>query len=320
MDEILKATHQGELELNGIELPCYVLTDGSRVLSGRGMQSALELGQSRGQKIQQLASNKSIKPLIDNELELGIFQPIVFETPFKLKANGYEATVLVDLCNVLLEARKKKVLPKPYKEVADRAEILIRSFAKTGIIALVDEATGYQYDREKDALQKIMKAIVSDEILTYQKQFHLSFYKEIYRLWGIPFTEKNIKKKPQFIGHLTNKYVYSNFPAGTIVLQKLKSKTPRTKGGNRKYKFHQSLTKDKGREILKKTLYTVEALASISKNKKQFNRLIKEKYGEPELPFPNMDELWDDQPKNKQTQLSDFNKSLKQAIEHKPDK
>jgi len=32
------------------------------------------------------------------------------------------------------------------------AEILIRGFAHIGIIALIDEATGYQYDRDHEAL------------------------------------------------------------------------------------------------------------------------------------------------------------------------
>src|SRR6266498_5163497 len=100
---VLKATHSGELDLNGIKLQCYVLQDGRRVLSGRGMQSALDLGQSRGQKIPQLVSSKGIKNLVTKDLSLGIFSPIEFMTPHKFKAFGYEATILVDLCRILLE-------------------------------------------------------------------------------------------------------------------------------------------------------------------------------------------------------------------------
>ncbi len=97
------------------------------------------------------------------------------------------------------------------------------------------------------------------------------------------------------------------------MLEKLKSKTPRTPKGDYKYRLHQSLTKDKGREALKKVLYSVEALASISKNKREFDRLINEKYGQKQIPFIDLEEL--DKP---QIKLSDFNKKLKKATEYNP--
>lgn len=41
----------------------------------------------------------------------------------------------------------------------------MRVFARVGITALVDEATGYQYDREKNELQKILKAYIAEDLL-----------------------------------------------------------------------------------------------------------------------------------------------------------
>jgi len=66
--------------------------------------------------------------------------------------------------------------------IAEQSEIIVRSFAKAGIIALIDEARGYQYEREKAELQTILKAYVSEEILKWQETFQLSFYKEVFRL------------------------------------------------------------------------------------------------------------------------------------------
>src|SRR5690606_21167466 len=207
------------------------------------------------------------------------------------KSKGIEVTVLPDICDVYVRASKSGISNSNLTQVAETAYKMIKAFAKVGIIALVDEATGYQYEREKKELQAILKALVSDEILEYQQQFQLSFYREIFRLWGIPFTPENIRRKPQFIGHLTNKHIYSNLPKGIFVLEKLKSQTPRTEGGNYKYRLHQSLTEDKGREALKKVLYSVEAIASISKDKRQFERLMNEKYGQKEIPFPGLDDI-----------------------------
>ena len=93
---------------------------------------------------------------------------------------------------------------------------MVRSLAKVGIIALVDEATGYQYDREKLELQAILKLFISDEILEWQKTFHLGFYKEIFRLWNIPFTPENIKKKPPFVGMLTNELYIKTYQKAVL--------------------------------------------------------------------------------------------------------
>lgn len=295
-----KIIHEGELNLNGLILPCYVLEDGTRVLSGRGMQNSLKIGQTDDRK-EELKSGVELSRFIGskwfNSLE---FKGLMLEhfSPIECykgnqKINGYEATILVDICDILLNARNIPGVKFSEKQsiIAAQCEILVRSFAKIGIIALVDEATGYQYDREKDELSVIFQALISDEVLEHQKQFHLSFYKEIFRLWKIPFTAQNIRRKPQFIGHLTNKFIYKNMPKGYFVLEELKKRTPKTEAGKYKYRFHQSLTKDKGVEMLKKVLYSVEALASISNDKREFERLMNEKYGQKEIPFTDVDEL-----------------------------
>lgn len=297
-EKVNKIKYDGVLELtNDINIDCYVLEDSTRILSGNGMQIALnmidenELNPS-GTRLARYLGQKSLEPFIYKGKEPGHFDPIICYKG-EQKVNGYEATVLIDICDAFLQARKEISLSARQKIIADQCEILVRSFAKVGLIALIDESTGYQYDREKKELQTILKALVSDEILEYQQQFQLSFYREIFRLWEIPFTPQNIKRKPQFIGHLTNRFVYQNLPKGVFVLEKLKSKTPKTKGGNFKYRLHQSLTEDIGREALKKVLYSVEAIASISNTKKDFERLMNEKYGQKEIPFNDLESLDD---------------------------
>lgn len=70
----------------------------------------------------------------------------------------------------------------------------MRVFARVGITALVDEATGYQYDREKNELQKILKAYIAEDLLPWQKRFPDIYYKELFRLNGWDFTVNGIKK------------------------------------------------------------------------------------------------------------------------------
>jgi P63C domain. len=283
----LNSTFSGELHIGDITIPCYVLKDGRRVLSGRGMQSALDLGQTRGQKIDRLVNNLSIKPLINKDVALGILKPIEFRVGGGVKAFGYEATSLVEICDVLLQAKKDGILPERYISAANRAEILIRSFAKIGIVALIDEATGYQYNREKYELQKILKAYISEELLPWQKRFPDIFYKELFRLNGWDFTPNNIKKRPGVIGTWTNKLIYEQLPNG--VLEELKSKTPTSASGNKTVRYHQLLTLDVGEPNLNTQIGQIVTLFQLSDNMEhmwnQFNKLKSRQQGQLELPF-----------------------------------
>lgn len=274
--------HEGEITLGNIAIPCYVLEDGTRVLSGRGMQEALKMvedteegKQKAGTRLQRHLGQKSLEPFIFSDKELDHYYPIECYKGTQ-KINGYEATILADICDAFLEARKTIKLSSRQQIIADQCEILIRGFARVGIVALIDEATGYQYDRERFELQKILNAYISDEILKWQLTFTDDFYKEIYRLWGLPFIPKYIKNKPSFIGKLTTKYIYDQLPKG--VVDKIKEKSGKTEKGNWKYKWHQSLTPEIGREHLKKQIIEVSTLMSISQSKEQFDALFQQKY------------------------------------------
>lgn len=273
---------EGELHIGGMNIPCYVLDDGTRVISGRGMQEALKMvdeaeegKKNSGSRLTRYLEQKSIKPFIYKDKDYDHFNPILCFRGDK-RINGYEATVLADICEGFLDARKNIVLSPRQKIIAEQCEILIRGFARVGIVALVDEATGYQYERERFELQKILNAYISDEILKWQLTFTDDFYKEIYRLWGIPFIPKYIKNKPSFIGKLTSKYIYELLPKG--VVDKIKEKTGKTVNGNWKYKWHQSLTPEIGREHLKKQIIEVTTLMSISQSKEKFDALFQQKY------------------------------------------
>lgn len=292
-----KIKYNGKLDLNGYIIPCYVLEDGTRILSGRGLQDALKLlppsdksaEQRGGGEIKRFFNQKWFKSLIFKEEELVHFQPIISYLGDQ-KINGYEATVLADICDLVLQARTAGILSTDrQKAIADQCEILIRAFAKVGIIALVDEATGYQYDREEKELQAILKTFVSPEILEWKEAFTIDFYKEIFRLRKWPFTEQSIKKRPGVVGKYTINYIYAMLPKGIYILQKLKEKTPKSDAGNYLVRLHQSLTKDIGREALKKQVTSVTTLMSVSNSWAEFERLFQRKYGQLELPFGDND-------------------------------
>lgn len=247
-----------------IELPCYVLSDGRRVLIQTGMLTGLDMkqgtasGKGQGDRLTRFIATKGINPSVSKELTEVITSPIKFRVPSGGIAYGYEATVLADLCDAVLEARKTVKLNYQQEHIAKRCEILVRGFARVGIIALVDEATGYQRDRARDELAKILEAYVAKEIQKWMQTFDLDFYESICELRGLSL--EKAKKRPKYFGLITNNLVYERLAPG--VLQELKRLNPRNEHGNRSRKHHQHLTRAIGHPKLR------EHLAAVTDNMK----------------------------------------------------
>lgn len=284
INEPNKVLCRGDLQLGDFTIPCYVLADGRRVLSGRGMQSALKMVDDNksapGQRILRYLNQKSLNPFIFKDKAPDHFNPIICHDGDK-KINGYEASVMIDICDGILEARKHIELSPRQSIIADQCEILVRSFAKVGLIALIDEATGYQHEREKDELQKILSAYIAEELLPWQKRFPDSFYQELFRLNGWDYTVKGIKKRPGIIGKWTNKLIYEQLPPG--VLEELKRVTPKSA------RLHQSLTSDIGQPELSTQITRIVTVFRISDNMAQvwshMRTLNSRQAGQLELPF-----------------------------------
>lgn len=320
--------YEGEINLNGLIIPCYVLENGTRVLSGRAMQNALKMVDeaekgkgTAGTRLARHLSQKSLKEFIFKGKGEDHFEPILCYKGDS-KINGYEATVLADICDGFLEARKEIHLSPRQKIIADQCEILIRGFARVGIIALVDEATGYQYDREKDELQKILKAYISEELLPWQKRFPDEFYKEIFRLNGWDFTVKGIQNRPGVIGTWTKELVYNLLPKG--VVNELENKTPKSAAGNKTARLHQSLTLDIGEPHLEKQLNSIITLMNVSSNWKEFIKLFGKKYGQVMMDLPEIRAKEKEEEKKKADtggmQINLFDTQLKALLQVPPPK
>ena len=170
--QILKAVAGSKdtpIKIGNAFLECYVLEDGTRVFSGNGLQKALEFPTTAGgSALVAMLNAGAFKSVITDEIRQKIDDRKEFIRPGaggKLsKTYGYDVTLLIDICDALIEGKNQGLLTDRQKRYAAIAEIIIRSVAKVGIIALVDEATGYQYERERDELQKILKAYISEEL------------------------------------------------------------------------------------------------------------------------------------------------------------
>lgn len=262
-----RATHRGKLKIADLEIPCFVLDDGRRVISGRGMTKAIGM-KGRGQGIARIASHKALKTNENDKLLMAIQNPIRFygSSPRSgLPSDGYEATVLQEICEAILRARDKGEL-KTEQELryGQYSDMLIRAFAKIGIIALVDEATGYQEIRDRLALQAILDEFLRKEFAAWAKRFPDEFYQHIFRLRGWDWKGMKINR-PQVVAKYTNNIVYERLAPG--ILRELEVRNPVDEKGHRKAKHHQWLTEDVGHPALAQHLYAVMALMRVARDK-----------------------------------------------------
>lgn len=124
------------------------------------------------------------------------------------------------------------MLPYQQRVVADRAEILVRGLARVAILALVDEATGYQEIRTKDALARILEAYIDKELNAWVRTFQRTSVRELFRHVG--YDSASVKRL-QYFGKLTSHIVYERLAPG--VLDELRIVVPKDERGRRKHKF-----------------------------------------------------------------------------------
>jgi hypothetical protein len=268
------AINEGVMKLGDLELNCVVLPDETRVISQAAFLKAMGRSRSfRGGtganstagKIPFFLQKSAFEPYL-TEVEAMPAKPIVYRTKNGKKAIGYNALLLPKVAELYLKLRDdtltaRGTIPARHLPYIRASDLLIRGLANVGIIALVDEATGFQSQRAKDALAKIFEQFIAKELQPYVKKFPDEFYENLYRLRGLTFV-KDYHKHPKYFGTLTNNIIYERLAPG--VLPELKRVTPKNDKGRPKHHLHRRLTDDIGNPKLKEHLAAVISVMKIS--------------------------------------------------------
>lgn len=280
--QVPQALRDGVLEIGDARIECAVLPDGTRVLSERAITKGF--GGKRGgahwrrkkagdigADLPVFLSAKNISSNLPNDLIKALTRPILYRSAKGAGrlGHGYEATLLPAICNALVALHKDKKLHPSQEPIAERAALLASGLAGVGIVALVDEATGYQEIRPKDELRRLLEAYVSAEFLPWTKRFPDEFYKELFRLRDWTYDPLSVKR-PKLVGYLTENIVYRRLPDG--VLQELKRLNPKDDAGRRRHKHHQFLTDEIGNPHLEKHVASTITLMKISGSYKVFKK------------------------------------------------
>lgn len=276
--DLPKATHMGELKLSDeIILPCYVLENEVRVLARAGFVKAIgRKGKVKGgrrydQEFQMpvFLTAENLKPFITEEI-IRNSQPLMF-TYNSLKIIGYRAEFLPQVCQVFLDAKEANALRPNQIHVAHACKILYRAFATVGIVGLVDEATGFQQDRGKAALQEIVSRYIRKELAAWVKRFPDEFYEQIYRLKGWKWQGMS-KNRYSVVGKYTIDLVYERLAPD--VLEKLEEMIPKDENGKRRARLHQGLSDEIGIPALSQHLFALITLAKANTSWERYYQMV----------------------------------------------
>jgi hypothetical protein len=282
-----QATHSGALRIGDSVLSCGVLPDGTRVLTrptflqaiGRTGQPKRGWAESSGSSLPVFVSAQNLQPFIPSNLAT-LAEPIAYRDERGVVTLGYRAELLPLVCQVYQDASEGRVLQASQLKVAEACRVLYRGFATVGIVALVDEATGYQNVRAREALQAVLDAYLKKEFAEWAKRFPDEFYELLFKLRG--WTWHRVKaRRPVLVGKLTKDLVYERLAPG--ILEELEARNPVTAVGRRNAKHHQWLTEDVGHPALSRHIRDLIVLMRSSSSWSDFKTRV-------ELALPKHDD------------------------------
>lgn len=274
-----KATHTGVIVIAGRPLSCAVLETGKRLLTQETFLTAIgRAGKAKGKTgsfvvdgMPPFLAAENLIPFISDDLRQST-TPIFCRNEKGIRLAGYDAMLLPMVCEVYLKLRDYnrnggKRVPANQKHIIEACDLLMRGLARVGIIALVDEATGYQEQRAKDELSKILEAYIVEELRPWIKTFPDEFFKQVYRLHGWPYRPGSAKR-PSYVGQLINKYIYEQLPPP--VLPELRKLNPVTESGYRRHKHFQHLSADTGNVHLDRQITATTTIMKVSDDRSDF--------------------------------------------------
>jgi len=255
-----------------------VLEDGRRVLTQETFLTAIgRSGKGKGGQVVSspdglppFVAADNLKQFITTDLRRATV-PIVYRSASGRRAFGYEANLLPLVCDVYLRARDEEKTTGQQAHVVKACDMLMRGLAQVGIIALVDEATGFQDVRDRQALQAILDKYLRKEFAAWARAFPDDFYREIFRLRKWKWRGMKINR-PQCVAQYTKDLVYSRLAPG--ILRELEVRNPKGETGRRKAKHYEWLTEDIGHPALAQHLHAIIGLMRASDSWEQMQKMV----------------------------------------------
>jgi hypothetical protein len=263
------AKFYGQLEIGGYKVDVYVLDTGERVLSMRGAVKAMT-GQDAGNLVEYL-SIQGLKNFINKDLVL-VETKDFFIPGTQFRGRGITAEQFEAILTAYVKALNAGTLTTDrQRAIAITCAILSTAFLRVGIIAQIDEATGYQYVRAEDALQIKLRAFIADELREWEKTFPDELWEQFGRLTN---WRGSLHRRPKWWGHLVMELIYEALDPD--IARYLRENKPKPYHGSH---YHRWLTADIGLKALIPHIYEVIGIAITCRDMKELREKVAEHYG-----------------------------------------
>lgn len=279
---------ESEFILGETSITCSVLDDGRRIIKDTSLFKALKRtrkGETRIEGYPPILGSKALVSILEENYPNDKKTVFPFEVAQFNGSTGlwYDANAIPLICDLYMEAEERGIIKPGQEHVLRQAKILLRSLAKVGITALIDEATNYQDVRGKDELQILLSKFIVEELQPYSKQFPQEYFKQLFRLYNLKY-DPTTSKRPRYFAQFNIKYVWEMLPPQ--VWEKLDQinptvYNPNTNRRDRKARLYRNLTKD-GIKWLQSHLQSLIPIMTLSENKEEFNKNFN-KYFEKQL-------------------------------------
>lgn len=281
----LFAKWRGEIDLGGDKLDCYVLNDERRVIALRATVKAIADADSGD--LAKFIGVSSLNSFINKDLILA--ELIEFSIPgTQLKGLGLTTEHFELICRGYVQALYKGApLTERQREIAIKCAVITSGLTRTGLDALIDEATGFQYERAEDALQVKLRAFIADELRAWEKTFPDELWEEFGRLtrWSGP-----LHARPKYWGKLVIELVYDTLDPD--VAKYLRENRPPSG-----IKWHQNLTENYGVRQLVSRCFEIVGLAKSCREMRELRKKVAHHYGKQSMLFGVYDDTDVDPPK-----------------------
>jgi hypothetical protein len=247
------ARYAGVLEIGNEGIACYVLSDGRRVISRTSATTALS-GIKGGGDLKSYVGVENLAQYINIDLDEELVEFTLPEVTNR-RVFGLTAEVFLTICRAYVSALSDEApLTQRQREIAMKASAFLSACATVGLIALIDEATGYQYARAEDALQVKLRAFLEEEMRPWEKTFPDELWVEFGRLTG---WQGSVQHRPKYWGHLVNEIIYQYLDPDVAEWLKTHAPAPRARKN-----YHQWLTSQYGLKKLVEHIWMVIGVAS----------------------------------------------------------
>lgn len=272
------AEWRGILTLVDVDVPCYVLDDGQKII-GRVSATEVLTGIKGGGALEKYIAVKALEPFIDKDLVLERLVPFRLREVEGLEkaVKGLPAALMIEVCQGFVSALQASLTPgSPHppltarqQQMAIQASMFLSACAKVGLEALIDEATGYQYERAEDALQVTLRKFIAEELRNWEKTFPDELWIEFGRLTG---WETPLRARPKWWGKLVIELIYDTLDADVAEYLKLNKPAPGVR-------WHRQLTENHGVRQLVSRCYEVVGMAKDCKNMRELRDKVALHYG-----------------------------------------